>query len=64
MITQLLWYGRSKSLFTAEFTAELLARSGFRSIQQCPFRQTASPYPGIVELDDRELESLFMEARK
>ena len=64
MIVQLLWYGRSRSLFTAEFTTELLARNGFHSIRQCSFRQTVSPYPGIVELDDRELESFFMEARK
>jgi hypothetical protein len=64
MIIQLLWYGRSKSLFTADFTTELLARNGFQSIQKCSFRQTVSPYPGIVELDDRELESLFIEARK
>lgn len=64
MITQLLWYGRSKSLFTKDFSAELLNRNGFRSIQSCSFRQTVSPYPGIVELDDRELESLFIEARK
>lgn len=64
MIVQLLWYGRSQSLFTADFATELLARSGFQAIQKCAFRQTASPYPGIVELDDRELESLFIEARK
>jgi SAM-dependent methyltransferase len=64
MIVQLLWYGRSRSMFTVEFTTELLARNGFRSMQSCPFRQTASPFPGIVELDDRELESFFIEARK
>jgi SAM-dependent methyltransferase len=64
MIVQLLWYGRSRSMFTAEFATELLARNGYSSIQPCPFRQTASPFPGIVELDDRELESFFIEARK
>jgi len=64
MIVQLLWYGRSRSMFTLEFTPELLDRNGFHSIQSCPFRQTASPFPGIVELDDRVLESFFIEARK
>ena len=64
MIVQLLWYGRSRCLFTQEFTVELLRRCGFQSIQLCNFRQTASDYPGIVELDDRELESFFVEARK
>jgi len=64
MIVQLLWYGRSRSMFTIEFMVELLARCGFHSIQPCPFRETANVYPGIVELDDRELESFFIEAQK
>jgi SAM-dependent methyltransferase len=64
MIVQLTWYGRSRSMFTVEFAAELLARTGFRAIERCGFRQTASPFPGIVELDDRQLESFFIEATK
>src|SRR5439155_11629753 len=64
MIVQLLWYGRSRCLFTTEFTTELLTRCGYQSIQACRFRQTASEFSGIVELDDRELESFFIEATK
>lgn len=64
MIVQLLWYGQSRSMFTLEFITELLARNGFQSIQSCSFQQTASRYPGIIELDDREVESFFVEARK
>jgi predicted SAM-dependent methyltransferase len=64
LITQLLWYGRSQSLFTADFTKELLARAGFTQNSLCSFRETRSPFPGIVELDDRPLESLFIEATK
>jgi predicted SAM-dependent methyltransferase len=64
MIVQLLWYGRSRCLFTQEFMGELLLRCGYQSIQFCPYRQTLSPFPGIIELDDRELESFFVEARK
>jgi predicted SAM-dependent methyltransferase len=64
MIVQLSWYGRSRSMYTVEFATELLARNGFHSIQSCAFRQTASPFAAIVELDDRELESFFIEARK
>jgi len=64
MITQLLWYGISRCMFTAEFATELLERSGFREIKVCGFRQTRSNFPGIVELDDRELESFFVEATK
>jgi predicted SAM-dependent methyltransferase len=64
MIVQLTWYGMVRSMFTAEFATELLERSGFKRIDLCSFRQTNSPFPGIVELDNRELESFFVEATK
>lgn len=63
-ITQMLWYGYSKSLFNQDFARELLERAGFREIAPCRYRQTASPHPEIVELDNRPEESLFVEARK
>lgn len=47
-----------------DFTAELLLRAGFRSVHRCAYRETASEQPGIVELDNRELESLFIEGVK
>src|SRR5439155_4954692 len=61
LITQLLWYGWSRTLFTAEFAAELLLRAGFWNARPCAFRETAGPFPEIVELDDREQESCFVE---
>jgi ubiquinone/menaquinone biosynthesis C-methylase UbiE len=64
MIVQLLWRGQSRSLFTMEFAAELLARNGFRAICPCSFRETTSGISGITELDDRPMESLFIEAVK
>jgi predicted SAM-dependent methyltransferase len=64
MIVQLTWYGRSRSMFTWEFTQELLARNGFRNISRCAYQQSASIHAGITELDDRPLESLFVEATK
>jgi len=64
MIVQLLWRGRSRSMFTTEFTAELLTRNGFQGVQPCSFRETRSSFPGITELDDRPIESLFIEASK
>jgi hypothetical protein len=64
MITQLLWYSISHCMFTAEFATELVTRSGFRQVQICRFRETKSEHPGIVELDDREMESFFVEATK
>jgi ubiquinone/menaquinone biosynthesis C-methylase UbiE len=64
MIVQLLWRGQSRSMFTTEFAAELLARNGFRAIHPCAFRETGSGISGITELDNRPLESLFIEAAK
>ena len=64
MIVQLLWYGQSRCLFTREFMAEMLSRNGFTGIADCTYRETRSDRPGIVELDDREIESFFIEASK
>lgn len=64
MIVQLTWFGRSRSLFTLEFIQELLQRNGFRDVRKCEFQKTKSPFPGITELDDRQIESLFVEAVK
>jgi len=63
-IVQMLWYGYSRSLFTADFAQELLQRAGFVEVTECAFGQTASGIEGIVELDNREDESLFVEGRK
>jgi predicted O-methyltransferase YrrM len=62
LVTQLLWYGHSVSLFTAEWIEELLHRAGFARVRHCAYRQTASPHAEIVDLDNREAESLFVEA--
>jgi SAM-dependent methyltransferase len=61
---QLTWYGHSRSLFTSDFIDELLARAGFEKRVQCEFQQTASPFPEITSQDNREGESLFVEAFK
>jgi len=64
LITQLLWYGYNASLFTADFVVELLQSADFREVVPCGFRETASAFSDIVELDNRESESLFIEATK
>jgi predicted SAM-dependent methyltransferase len=64
LIMQMLWYGRSCAMFTCDFIEELLRKAGFRRSSQCSFRHTNSPYPEIVDLDNREKESLFVEAVK
>jgi SAM-dependent methyltransferase len=61
-VTHLLWYGYTRTLFTADFIEEQLAKAGFAHIRPCAFRETASPFPEIVERDNRERESLFVEA--
>jgi SAM-dependent methyltransferase len=62
LIAQLVWYGYSRTLFVPEFAEELLRRAGFAQVRQLASGQTASPYPEIVALDDRPLESFFVEA--
>jgi SAM-dependent methyltransferase len=64
LVTQLLWYGHSRSLFTADFIEELLRKAGFGQVNHCGFRETRSRFPEMVQLDDRERESLFVEAVK
>lgn len=64
MIVQLLWYGRSRTMFTGDFAEELLRRAGFREVRPCEYLQTHSPFPEIVELDNRPQESLFLEGVK
>jgi hypothetical protein len=60
----MIWYGYSRTLFTYDFIEELLFKAGFDRLSQCCYGETHSPYPGIVELDSREMESLFVEATK
>lgn len=64
LIVQMIWYGNSRTLFTADFTMELLAGFGFQSTRRCAYGKTLSNYPGIVEMDNRERESFFLEAIK
>lgn len=63
-IVHMLWYGYSVTLFTSDFIEELLNKAGFSRVTHCQFRQTASEWPEIVMLDNRENESLFVEAVK
>lgn len=64
LITQLLWYGWSTTLFTAEWIDDLLSRAGFRDIRRCGIGQTGTTHAGICELDNRPAESLFVEATR
>jgi predicted SAM-dependent methyltransferase len=63
-IVQMTWYGTNRMMFNREFARELLERAEFRSVTCCQYRQTAGPFPDIVELDNRPEETLFVEAQK
>lgn len=64
LVVQLTWYGYSRSLFVPDFVEELMARAGYRDVTHVAYRVTASHFQEIVELDNREAESLFMEGSK
>jgi SAM-dependent methyltransferase len=64
LAVQITWYGSVRTPFTWDFAREVCLRAGFRRIDRCGFRQTASRHDAIVELDNRERESLFIEATK
>lgn len=61
---QMTWYGNSRTLLAYDFVAELAGKAGFAEVRRCRYRETASPYPGIVALDNRPKESFFVEAVK
>ncbi|HEV7913624.1 MAG TPA: methyltransferase domain-containing protein [Albitalea sp.] len=62
LVAQLIWYGSTRTPFNFDCARELLERAGFREVRRCAFHLTHSVHPDIVSLDDRERESLFVEA--
>lgn len=64
LVVQLIWYGYSRTIFTSDFIEEMLRKAGFARVEHCDYLQTSGPFPEIVELDNREAESLFVEAYK
>jgi SAM-dependent methyltransferase len=64
LVMQLVWYGYSRTLFVPEFIEEMLVKAEFARVAHCAYRQTSSPFPEIIDLDNREAESLFVEAYK
>jgi SAM-dependent methyltransferase len=64
LITQLVWYGYSRTLFVPEFAAELLRKASFAAVEHVPIGRTLSGFPDIVSLDNRPEESFFVEATR
>lgn len=63
-VVQTIWYGHTRTPFNHDFIEELLLKAGFARVHRCAFQQTASAFSEIVTLDNRERESLFVEAVK
>ncbi|MDB5922601.1 MAG: putative methyltransferase [Betaproteobacteria bacterium] len=62
LVTQIVWYGSVRTPLTFGFLDEWLRAAGFVDIERQTFRE--SVWPGLAMLDNRERESLFVEARK
>lgn len=54
--------GATRSIFTAGWLIELCGRAGWADPHQAAYAVTGSPWPGIVSLDTRRAESVFVEA--
>jgi SAM-dependent methyltransferase len=64
LVAQIVWHNDIRTPFTYDLAAEALAKAGFAAVARCDFRRTKSRYPEIVDLDNRERESLFVEATR
>lgn len=62
IVTQIIWYGSVRTPCTFGFLEEWLRKAGFVEIERRAFGQ--SRVPGLAELDNRERETLFIEAAK
>jgi ubiquinone/menaquinone biosynthesis C-methylase UbiE len=64
LVTQIVWFGDSRTPFTLDFALEALRKAGFEQVRPCPFGTTLSAFPSLATLDNRERESLFVEATR
>lgn len=62
LVVQTVWYGSTRTPFTWDLIDELCEKAGYARVVRCAYRRTASAHPDIVALDNRERESLFVEA--
>ncbi|HEY1329294.1 MAG TPA: methyltransferase domain-containing protein [Casimicrobiaceae bacterium] len=62
LTTQIIWYGSVRTPCTFDFLEEWLHKAGFDEIVRQRFG--TSRVPGLADLDNRERESLFVEAIK
>jgi predicted SAM-dependent methyltransferase len=62
LVTQIVWYGSVRTPCTFDFLQEWLFNAGFAETARMTFG--SSRIPGLASLDNRERESLFVEAAK
>jgi hypothetical protein len=62
LIAQIIWYGSVRTPFTWDFATEVSAKACFHGIRRASFRTTTTHHEKIVELDNRQRETLFFEA--
>ena len=62
LVTQIVWYGSVRTPFTFDYAEEALRAAGFRDVVRCGFRASRHGDAALAALDNRERESLFVEA--
>lgn len=62
LVTQITWYGSVRTPFTYDALREWVLEAGFEDIYRCKHRVTLSRFADLASLDNRERESLFVEA--
>jgi len=62
LVTQLVWHGLNRTVFTYDALEEFLRRAGFSRVERSTVGRTSTPWPDIAALDGRAAVSLFVEA--
>ena len=62
LVAQIVWHNDLQTPFTFDLAKEALEKAGFAAVERCAFRQTRSGAAEIVDCDNREAESFFVEA--
>ena len=60
--TWLTWFGTHRSVFTVNYLESLLDEAGYSDTFIVSYKVSHSALAGICDLDDRETESMFVEA--
>ena len=64
LVTQIVWYGSVRTPCNWDFVREWLLAARYRDAQRCAFGVTRAAFPELARLDNRQRESLFVEAVK